>query len=194
MNTAVRQQHPEMTGEELSRASEYLAATRDDLAEAFHGLSAAQWTYKPAPDRWSIAEVVEHLVMAEGRVHSRFAHWPEGAAESNPERTPSEMDARILAEVPVRTPRIQAPAFFVPTGQWSTAEALERFLSGRSETLRLLVATPALRAHSMPHPVFGPWDGYQWLLAVAAHCARHIDQIREVKACSGFPAASISSR
>ena len=189
MNTAVKQQHPEVTVEEQSKASQYLAATRDDLAKAFQGLSATQWTFKPAANRWSIAEVVEHLVVAEGRVQARFAQWPEGAEESNPERTPSEMDARIIAEVPVRSKSIQAPPLLFPTGQWSTTEALERLLYARNETLRLLESTPALRAYSMQHPVFGPWDGYQWLLAVAAHSERHIDQIREVKACSGFPAA-----
>lgn len=189
MNTGVKQQPSGVTAEEQSKASQYLAATRDDLAKTFQGLSAAQWTFKPAPNRWSIAEIVEHLVMAEGRVQSRFAQWPAGAEESNPERTPSEMDARIIAEVPVRTRGIQAPPLLIPTGQWSSTEALERFLCARNETLRLLELTPRLRAYSMPHPVFGPWDGYQWLLAVAAHCERHIDQIREVKTCPGFPAA-----
>lgn len=179
--------HLELTAEERSKVSQYLAATRDELARAIQGLSAAQWQFKPAPDRWSIAEVVEHLVIVENRVQSRFANWPEGAEESNPERIPSEMDARILAEVPVRTPRIQAPPQIVPTGQWMTTEALERFRRGRDQTLRLLASTPALRSYSMPHPIFGPWDGYQWLLAAAAHCERHIDQIREVKASPQFP-------
>lgn len=187
MNTAVKQQQLEVTAEERSKASRYLAATRDDLTSAIRGLSSAQWNYKPAPDRWSIAEVAEHLVTVESGIQTRLAKWPEGAEESKLERIPSEMDARIMAEVPDRTKKYQAPPPF-PTGQWNLIETLERFLGGRAETLRMLASTPALRAYSMLHPYFGPWDGYQWLLAVAAHCARHLDQIREVKAASGFPA------
>jgi hypothetical protein len=39
----------------------------------------------------------------------------------------------------------------------------------------------------MPNPFFGPWDGYQWLLAVASHTTRHTGQILEVKAHPNFP-------
>ncbi len=37
--------------------------------QAFHasisGLSDAQWTFKAGPDRWSIAEVAEHIAISE---------------------------------------------------------------------------------------------------------------------------------
>ena len=39
----------------------------------------------------------------------------------------------------------------------------------------------------MPHPVFGHWDGYQWMLAAGAHTARHVAQIREIQSTKGFP-------
>jgi hypothetical protein len=35
--------------------------------------------------------------------------------------------------------------------------------------------------------VFGTWDGYQWLVLISAHSARHTLHIEEVKADPNFP-------
>ena len=42
-----------------------LAETRDSLSEAVKGLSAAQATFKPAADQWSVEQIVEHVALAE---------------------------------------------------------------------------------------------------------------------------------
>jgi hypothetical protein len=56
----------DITPAEKDKALHYLAETRDGLAGAVKGLSEAQWKFKPGPDRWSVAEVVEHLAVTEG--------------------------------------------------------------------------------------------------------------------------------
>ena len=40
---------------------ENLRRTRDDLTRAVENLTDAQWNFREAPGRWTIAEVVEHL-------------------------------------------------------------------------------------------------------------------------------------
>ena len=47
------------------RALQYLESTKKGVLDATKGLSDAQWNFKPAPDRWSVAEVMEHLTAAE---------------------------------------------------------------------------------------------------------------------------------
>ena len=59
------------------------------------------------------------------------------------------------------------------------------FLANREQTIECLRA-PLLRGRVRPHPIFGPWDGYQWLLATAAHTSRHTDQIRELQAVRNY--------
>jgi hypothetical protein len=56
-----------------------------------------------------------------------------------------------------------------------------------SRHLSATLDAPLLRGRVWPHPLFGLWDGYQWLLATAAHTERHIQQIREAKADHNFP-------
>jgi hypothetical protein len=54
-----------LTPAELDRAVSYLEKTRDGVIEATRGLSPAQLNFKPAPDRWSVAEVTEHIAATE---------------------------------------------------------------------------------------------------------------------------------
>jgi hypothetical protein len=47
--------------------------------------------------------------------------------------------------------------------------------------------TDDLHGHGGPHPVFKMLDGYQWVLLLSGHSARHTAQIEEVKASAGYP-------
>lgn len=40
---------------------ENLRRTRDELTRETENLTDAQWQFRESPDRWSIADVVEHL-------------------------------------------------------------------------------------------------------------------------------------
>jgi hypothetical protein len=50
---------------ERDQALRMLAKSRQGFLKATEGLSPAQWTFKPAPDRWSIQECAEHIVILE---------------------------------------------------------------------------------------------------------------------------------
>jgi hypothetical protein len=175
----------ELTTDEITAASRHLAITRGCLVESVSGLCAAQWTFKPQNDAWSIAENMEHLVLIEGRIHAIIGKM-SNAPESSFDSKQSEMDNIILTEVPKRAIKVKAPLPLYPTCRWSGPEALQLFIASREQTMQLLAA-PLLRGRVLPHPFFGPWDGYQWLLAVGSHTARHTDQIREIKADPNFP-------
>src|SRR6266436_2400961 len=55
----------EVTQAEKDKALQYLETTKKNLLEATKGLSEAQWNFKAAPDRWAVAQVMEHIVAAE---------------------------------------------------------------------------------------------------------------------------------
>lgn len=175
-----------LSSQEVSKATEHLVSTRDGLLSAVRDLSDEQWNFRPEPDAWSIAGILEHLAVIEQRVHGVVARMPDADA-AEPGRINSEVEAIILAEVPKRSNKLKAPPFICPSGQCSPEESLALFLERRARTMELLAEAPSLRGHVVLHPVLGPWDGYQWILGVSAHCARHTKQILEWKACSGFP-------
>lgn len=176
------------TAADLERAAGYLADARERVAREVAGLTPAQWQFQPAPERWSIAHVLEHLAAVEQRCVDLVVPALREAPAPPSDHPGPELDARLRAEAPSRTRRIEAPARLRPTGHIAPEEALRRFVAARAQLLAF-ARNPEinLRRHGLPHPAFGLLDGYQWLLALAGHSLRHADQIAELKAEANFP-------
>ena len=175
----------QITPHQRQFALDYLATTRDDLLAAIQLLSPAQWHFRPTENGWSILQIVEHLALIEGRVHGVIQRIPE-APEAEAGRDDLAIDAFILRTLPHPKRKVEAPPIVSPRGQWTPEQAVREFVSVREQTLDLLNAA-TLRGRVLPHPMFGPWDGYQWILGTAAHTARHTGQIRETHAAAGYP-------
>jgi hypothetical protein len=181
---------PTLTPEERESALKSFQITRDNFLKSIAGLSQKQWTFKPAPDRWSVAEVAEHIAISEsslsGLVEQKIMMSP--AAPEKREQVKGK-DELILQRVPDRSHKAQAPEFLRPTGRWATeADLTKAFEESRKATMDYIRTTnDDLRDHFFDHPVFGTLDGYQWLLLISTHSARHTAQIEEVKADPNFP-------
>ncbi len=176
-----------LTPADRDRGVKYLEQTRDAVIEATKGLSEAQWKFKAAPDRWSVAETLEHIAVAEefilGQVKDKIMQAPAGP----PDRDTAKIDAAVLAMIPDRSHKAQAPPPLVPTGRWTPQETLDHFLKNRAATIEFMKTAPDLRAHVADSPLGMPLDGYEWLLFIGAHSERHTKQILEVKADPNYP-------
>ena len=169
------------------QARRALTESREFLCQTVAGLTAEQRAFKPAADRWSIAECIEHVVVVESAVLQRVQ---KTILEPPPAEKPDTQgkDRMILEEVPVRSRQVQAPLALAPTGRWDCEQVPREFEAARERTLAFAGSTDAdLRSYVFPHPIFGPLDCYQWLLAIAAHCERHVHQMVEVKGHAAFP-------
>jgi DinB family protein len=179
-----------LTGPEREAALKSLQATHDAFLKSIAGLSEKQWRFKPAPDRWSVAEVAEHITISEstllGLVQTKIM-----ASPATPEKRTevAGKDELIMSKVPDRSHKAQAPEFLKPTNRWPTEADLTKAFEGeRKATIDYVKTTnDDLRDHFGPHPVFGPMDAYQWILLISSHSERHTKQIEEVKADPNFP-------
>jgi uncharacterized damage-inducible protein DinB len=177
-----------LTKEEVNRAADYLEKTRNGVLAATDGLSEAQWNFKPAPDRWSVAEVTEHIAAAEdllmNLIHDQVMIAPARAEATDVKA----IDEFVLQAIPDRTHKLKAPEPLVPTNRFNTPkESLQHFKESRAQTLSFLNDTKDLREHAIDSPLGKQLDGYEWLLFIAAHSERHTKQINEVKADPHFP-------
>ncbi len=170
------------------RALQYLESTKKGVLDATKGLSDAQWNFKSAPDRWSVAEVMEHLAAAEDMLLGLTQEQMKTPAV--PARTGEEIkkaDDSVLTMVPDRSQKVQAPEPLKPTNRFgSPAAAQKHFVESRTTTEGYLKSTEGLRAHLSDSPL-GKLDGYEWVLLIAAHSERHTKQMLEVKADPNFP-------
>jgi uncharacterized damage-inducible protein DinB len=176
-----------LTQADKEKAAKYLDETRDGVAAATKGLSEAQMKFKPAPDRWSVAETLEHITLVEDALFQNVTSNVMKAPVGAPDRDTAKIDAMVLAMVSDRSHKKQAAPQFVPTGRWTPAETLEHFDRSRAKTIELLQSTPDLRAHAIDSPLGQQLDGYEWLLFMGAHSQRHTKQILEIKADPNFP-------
>ncbi len=164
--------------------------TRDNFLESIAGLSEKQWTFKPAPDRWSVAEVAEHIAVSESTIFGLVQKQIMSSPAAPDKRAQAKgKDEIVLERIPDRSHKAQAPEFLRPTGRWATeADLTKAFEDSRAATMEYIRTTnDDLRDHFFDHPVLGTLDGYQWLLLISAHSARHTAQIEEVKADPNFP-------
>ena len=179
-----------ITPAEREAALKNLQTTHDAFLQAISGLSEKQWRSKPAPDRWSVAEVSEHIALSETMIFG-FLQGKIMAGPATPEKRAEVKvtDEQILEKVPDRSHKAQAPEFLKPTGKWANRdEVTKAFEDARKATMEYVKTTQDdLRDHFGPHPVLGLLDGYQWILLTSAHSERHTKQIEEVKADPNFP-------
>jgi len=176
-----------LTQADRERGVTYLEQTRDGVVESVKGLSEAQMKFKAAPERWSVAETLEHIAKAEDFIFQNVTDQVMKAPAGPAGRDTAKIDAMVLAMIPDRSHKAQAPPPLVPTSSWTPAESLDHFLKSRAKTIAFLESTPDLREHAADSPLGQPLDAYEWLLFIGAHSERHTKQIMEVKADPNFP-------
>jgi uncharacterized damage-inducible protein DinB len=166
-----------------------LAASEARLLRAVDGLSVAQWSFREASERWSIAEIVEHLAVFEEFIRGAVQKALAGASE------PEKMDA-VAAKEPLvmglatsRGTRFQAREATRPVGRWmDPGQLVEELRKARARTVAFAEESQAdLRGHFFAHIVFGDLDCYQWLLVLGQHMLRHVEQMEEIKRDAVFP-------
>jgi hypothetical protein len=177
----------EVSQAEKDRALQYLESTKKNVLEATKGLSEAQWNFKPAPDRWSVAQVMEHIAAAEDFLRETTKEKVMSGPAGDPGRDVKKADEAVLTMVPDRSHKAQAPEALVPSNRFGSPDgSVKHFLESRAVTEDFLKSTAGLRDHVMDSPL-GKLDGYEFVLFIAAHSERHTKQINEVKADPNFP-------
>ena len=177
---------------ERDQVNRLLAESSQGFLKAIEGLTPAQWTFKSAPDRWSIQECAEHIVTVEQVVENQvIAKALTGPREPLRRAEVKFTDGFLIAALPDRSHKAQAPEMVAPKGRLATREAvLEAFGANRKALEGQIESSPLdWRTRFGTHPLFGALDLYQWVLLASGHTARHTLQIEEVKRSPGYPAA-----
>jgi hypothetical protein len=160
----------------------YLDEQRSVLRSAFEAVPAEVRNRPPSPERWSPANVVEHLAIVETRISKILSERIEAA---RPGLAVSTNTDPILPTINYkrmydRSTRVKAPETAIPTGLDSVSAwaALE---NAGSMMRAMLVSADGLALSSVthPHPRFGVLSVYDWIAFLGAHEVRHAEQIRE---------------
>ncbi|MEP7354216.1 MAG: DinB family protein [Acidobacteriota bacterium] len=161
-----------------------LEAGRQDVASAALGMTDEQAKLKPAPDRWSVLDALEHLTVVE----ERFLIWVESGKPMDAPNPDLAKESSLKAMMADRSSKREAPEAVVPSGRFPTvAAALAQFHTMRDRAVQMATERGAeLYAIGAQHPRFGLMNGVETLHLAAGHASRHAAQMREARAVLGF--------
>ena len=172
-----------MKAEDRQRLIAHFEMTESWLLSELDALSPAQLKFRMTPESWTIMDVVEHLAIAEPQYLAAGAGLVEATAHDDQDgddrrRHPLVRDRSDEPGADRRGARSQ--------GRWDNIrESLGEFRKLRATMLQTARTTQDdLRSRRL---VGGNMDVYQWFLMISTHSQRHILQIREIKAHSGYP-------
>jgi hypothetical protein len=156
------------------------------------GLNEAQENFRPAPDRWTIAENAEHIsIVNSGFLRLTYKLLKQAEADPKPAIADLELlPVTMTAEGELKPGKWSAPEMVLPQGGVRVADAMAKNRSVIDDlfNLRSRLELVDLSEQTWNHPALGQLNLYQWLLLLGEHEERHRLQIEAVKASPGFPA------
>lgn len=150
-----------MTREERRKRLDSFGRAPAVLSAVLQQFPKKMWLYKPAPDRWSIHEVILHLADAEATAYVRCR--------------------RFIAEPGSPILKFNSARWAGTLGYFhqSTREALEIIKRLRMTTHQLLVSIPeSVWSHTVEHPEDGEISLEEWFKVQEEHIPRHIEQMK----------------
>jgi len=164
----------------------HLEDTRAKLRGVVDAVPAQLRGRRPADDRWSVNDVLEHLSLVESLFTKRISDAIATAREAGlgpelaAERVPLAENIGVVVED--RVTRRTAPEPARPTGALDSAAAWQAVEQSRRRLVDTLLANDGLALSEVftTHPAFGAMTIYQTIEFIAHHEARHRAQIVEV--------------
>jgi uncharacterized damage-inducible protein DinB len=173
-----------MNYQKISEIYEANAKIREKLKETVSGLTEEQANFLPEGEKWTAANLVEHIALVENgitRISAKLLAEAQAAGEK------ASGEAKISEEFLQkaswgRTQKFEAPERTHPTGNLTIAESLAKLDENRPklEELRPLFETVECSDFKFPHPAFGDMSAHEWLALTGGHELRHIAQIKNL--------------
>jgi hypothetical protein len=166
----------------LEERLEAFNATRHALLDELGALEPAVLTAKPLAGKWSILEIIEHLVLAERAV---FRGMPDPSRLEAGRRGLGSRGRYLLvmfilkAGIPVRAPSRR----MLPQGGRSLAELRGLWDESQAWLRSVLdhLGSAGLESAVFEHPIAGPLTVEQSVRMVKVHLDGHVKQVRALQ-------------
>lgn len=159
------------------------ASIHEKFSYVVTALTDEQANATPEDEKWSVAQIVEHVSMVEGsvcRICAKLLSSAEAAGQPNGGWT--DMSGFMEKAESIGGVKLEAPEIVQPKAGRSIAESLDVMAeNGRVlETLREKFENFDGDSHKFPHPYFGDLSAKEWLALAGGHKIRHLRQIKRV--------------
>lgn len=157
---------------------------RARLKETVSDLTDEQANFLPEGEKWSVANLVEHVAIVENGITRICAKLlteaqAKGAAAGGEAKISEDFLQKLSWG---RTQKFEAPERVHPGGKMTIAESLAKLDENRQklEDLRPLFESVECSDFKFPHPAFGDMSAHEWFALIGGHEFRHIEQIKKL--------------
>jgi len=177
-----------LTKKERKYATNLLKETEKEVEKTISGLSEAQLTYRPE-NKWSIEDCLKHIAESEkmlGEVLEKSMKEPANPDKRSDIKASDEEVVRMIED---RSKKSQTMDPLKPENiaLANTNDALAAFKLHRAKLKNYVQDTREDMRNHVIDLGFASFDAYQFVLFIAAHSNRHMQQMEEVKASEGYP-------
>ncbi len=181
-----------LSKKEIKYTINYLDTSMSLAFSAVENLSQAQWNYKPDPESWSIADICEHMLIAERNILVMIQNKIiTDEANRQVDETKLISNEEIIAGLKDRGEgkRRKTNERFEPTGALKTpVQFMTEYKAARQATMDFVKNTDVdLNTYYWPSPLGDKLSAYQWTILLSAHTERHTAQIVEVQSNISYP-------
>ena len=167
----------------FTEIGELVGSVHESLIRTTGELSPLGYYRKMAPDKWSPAEILSHLLQVEEMIDSILQRMIERAERKN--EIPSEPppgDIPVAGEIDKAKPGfLSVPAFrgTEPKPGMDRDGMLQSLAVAHEKTKKHLAFAGShdLRNLLFPHPLLGRLNFYEWLVFLAVHEEVHAGEI-----------------
>ena len=157
---------------------------REKLKSAVANVSDEQAARLPDGEKWTLAELIEHIAIVEDGM-TRICAKLLGKAQTEEKRSNGSaiISADFLQKAAASVEqKLEAPERVRPTGTKTVAESLAKMEENREtlKQMRPLFESFDGSTHKFPHPAFGDLSAHEWLALVGGHELRHLRQIKHL--------------
>ena len=157
---------------------------RARLKTTLGSLTESQVSSLPDGEKWTIAQIVEHLSMVEegmAKICSKLLTKAQ-ADEKTSDGTVKISAGFVEKGAEVATVRLEAPDWVKPVGGKTVGESILKMDDNRRrlQEIRPLFENYDCNENKFPHPFFGDISAVEWLTLVGGHEARHLRQIKNL--------------
>lgn len=185
-----------LTEEERAEILDLLDESGALFLRLLAGVNDSQWSFKAAPDRWSVGECAEHIMRSNESLYGTAENALGNAADPDWYEKTKGKSAFLKQVMPNRNPGgaggASAPQEIRPTGEISRGEILQRFTALYEKARDYVSKTEEpLKEHveAHPFPIFDPLNAHNWIIYIPLHTIRHSRQMIEVMETAGYPAS-----
>lgn len=156
--------------------NEILLETRNRLVNEISLLNLDEFNQHPEKDKWSIAQVCQHLFLVEKAFVYAISQGLKNGTKAE------EKNIHIVSDKGLK---LKAPDIVTPDEKlYEVQEILDSLNKSRTKLLAVLATiddSSVLSERSAKHPFFDDLPLNQWIELLYIHESRHIEQIKDLK-------------